>query len=252
MRFHLVEHGVVDSTSERAFAALAGERARHGDVHVAHGQTAGRGRRGRSWWSEPGLGLYASIVLLPEPPPYSPTALTIATALGVLEGVRGLGVGNTRLDWPNDLVVGDAKLAGVLVESRGLLRERPHYVVGIGLDVRQREFPPELLAERPVTSLALQGVDVSPRAALDAVLPALGRRLEQVRSGHRVLAEDFLAASALGGARAEVRVGKELWRGTVLGLTLGEGIELRLEDGERRVVPLELVRALRADRAREL
>ena len=50
---------------------------------MAHGQTAGRGRRGRSWWSEPGLGLYASIVLLPEPPPYSPTALTIATALGV-------------------------------------------------------------------------------------------------------------------------------------------------------------------------
>ena len=68
MTLRVLRHGIVDSTSERAFAALADGSARHGDVHVAEGQSAGRGRLGRLWASAPGEGLYASLVLLPGPP----------------------------------------------------------------------------------------------------------------------------------------------------------------------------------------
>ena len=66
--FRVIEHGTVDSTSERAFAALACGEARHGDVHVATAQTAGRGRRGASWSSAKDAGLYMSVVWLPPPP----------------------------------------------------------------------------------------------------------------------------------------------------------------------------------------
>ena len=126
MQFRVLRHGVVDSTSERAFAAIEDGSARHGDVHVAEAQTRGRGRLGRSWASAPGEGLYLSTVLLPGPPPLSPTALTMATGLAVHDAVRGLGVDAVRLDWPNDVVVDDAKLCGILVESRGLTPAAPH------------------------------------------------------------------------------------------------------------------------------
>ena len=65
-RFH---HGVTDSTNERGLAALAEGTAQHGDLHVAHAQTAGRGRLGRSWHSDEGAGLYISMVLLPQRAP---------------------------------------------------------------------------------------------------------------------------------------------------------------------------------------
>lgn len=247
--FRPIHHGLVDSSSERAFAALADGSARHGDVHVARGQTGGRGRRGRTWHSAPGEGLYASLVLLPDPPSYKPAALTIATALAVVETLTDLGLPPfgeeaPRLKWPNDVEVVGAKLCGILTESRALDDARPHYVVGIGLNVRQRSFPSELERERPVTSLARLGLDVTVQRALEALLARLGPRLSQVRREHGRLAADFLAASRLEGREVNVRCGKDTISGRVLGLGLGDGLELRLADGRVQRLPLEFVQSV--------
>lgn len=246
MRFRVLRHDVVDSTSERAFASLAAGEARHGDVHVGRGQTAGRGRLGRRWESAPGEGLYLSAVLLPTSPP-PPPALSMAGGLAVLEATRDLGLAGARLDWPNDVVLGEAKLAGVLVESRGLDPGAPHYVLGIGVDVRQRAFPEVLVAERPVTSLLLAGVDVEVEEALEALLARLGPNLDLALAGDPALAERFLAGTGLAGRPVRVRTGRgEPTRaGLLVGLDLEE-LSLETPAGGRLRVPLSRVSALEA------
>ena len=238
-------HGVVDSTSERAFAELAAGRARHGDVHVAEAQTAGRGRLGRRWESAHGEGLFLSVVLLPEAPGPPPPALTLAGGLAALEGAETLGLVGARLEWPNDVVVGDAKLAGVLVESRGFDPARPAFVLGIGLNVRQRSFQPQLVAERAVTSLALEGLDATVDAALEAVLASLALRLQQAFRAEPELARDFLERSGLLGRRVEVDFAQERALGVVVGLDPAGGLALLQPDGTVHL-PLAHVRGVRA------
>lgn len=246
MRFRRIEHGAVDSTSERAFAALASGRARHGDVHFSTAQSAGRGRRGRSWWSPPGVGLYASLVLLPPPPPWNPAALTMAGGLAVLDVVRALGLVEARLDWPNDVMIGQSKIAGVLVETRGFDPRAPHYVVGLGLNVRQREFPAELRGERAVASLSSLGLDVGVEDAREAVLVSLAARLDQMERDVDALAADYLLGTGLRDRRVRVRFGEEECLGQLADLTIARGIVLSGLDGNARTLPLEIVRELAA------
>lgn len=262
MKFRVIEHTSVDSTSERAFAELASGSAqlgsgqhgagqlgsgqhgsaRHGDVHTALEQTAGRGRRGASWHSARGDGLYMSIVLLPPPPPLSPAALTMAGGLAVHDALLELGLAHASLKWPNDVVVDGAKLAGVLVETRGLDPLHPHYVVGIGVNVRQRAFPRELTAARPVTSLALEGIDTAIDVVRDAVLRALARHLQRVREPAHELTSDFLGATRLARRLVQVDTAQETVRGRVLELTLPGGLVIERDDGSRCALALEHVR----------
>ncbi|MFT7484173.1 MAG: BirA family biotin operon repressor/biotin-[acetyl-CoA-carboxylase] ligase [Candidatus Paceibacteria bacterium] len=249
MQFQPIRHGVVDSTTERAFASLKAGNAQHGDLHVARGQSHGRGRQGNVWHSTPDEGLYMSLVLLPQAPPLRPAALTIAAGLALVEALTDLGLppfSPTRpeLKWPNDIMVDGAKICGTLTESRGFDPKRPHFVLGIGLNVRQLHFPPELLAERRVTSLAVLGLEVTIGDAEEAVLGRLGARLAQVRQDHRKLASDYLEASQLLGKTVDVQCGKDSWRGRVLGLSLSDGLELALPDGDTRHLPVEFIQAV--------
>ena len=89
-------------------------------------------------------------------------AVAGATGATVRPGVRrGLGLAEASLEWPNDVVVRGAKLAGILVETRGFDPQRPGYVLGMGLNVAQLTFPAELEGERKVTSLRLEQVEAS-------------------------------------------------------------------------------------------
>lgn len=252
MTFRRIEHGVVDSTSERAFAALLEGTARDGDVHVADAQTAGRGRLGRTWFSAPGEGLYLSVVLLPPPPGWSAAALTMAAGLATLDAARAALGGDDadtdralRLKWPNDVVdARGAKLAGVLVETRGLDPSRPHYVVGIGVNVLQRAFPPELEAERPATSLARLGVDVAVSVVGSLVLDALSARLAGITADPAALSEDFLAATGLAHSAVAVGIGGEERYGDLVALSLDEGVVLRTPESVEERIALEHVRSL--------
>jgi BirA family biotin operon repressor/biotin-[acetyl-CoA-carboxylase] ligase len=250
MQFRTIRHGTVDSTSERAFAAVADGSARHGDVHVADAQTAGRGRQGRRWHSSGGEGLYASIVLLPEVE-LSAAGLTIAAGLAVHDAVARLGLDHAELDWPNDVILRDArdrtsaKLAGILVETRGLDPRAPHYVVGIGLNVMQTEFPEELLSERSVTSLRLCGCDTTIAGALDALLETLPSRLDAIQSDPKGLARDYLSATGLLRTRVRVRSGDGMLEGRIESLDIQRGLVVT-DDANARTLPLEIVREITA------
>lgn len=246
MQRRIVRHDVVDSTNERAFAALAAGEARDGDVHVARGQTAGRGRRGARWESPPGEGLYLSAILLPPPPAPPAAALTMAAGLAALDAVHALGLAAARLKWPNDVLVGGAKLAGILVETRGLDPRRPHFVVGLGLNVAQRAFPDELVRERAVTSLALEGVPTDLERLLRLVLERLAVRRREARERPADLAGAYLEAAGLAGVDVRVETADGTRVGRVLELDPRAGLRLALPDGSRRDLLLEHVRAVEA------
>ncbi len=172
----VVRLGVVTSTQAVAFE-LAARGAADRTVVVADHQTAGRGRQGRRWLDEPGASLLASVVVRPVLLPARWPLYGFVTAVAVAEALRAVTGLDTRLKWPNDVLVDGAKIAGILLEARG----GDTLVVGFGINVTQREFPPSLVGR--ATSVALAGGRVPERGELlGAVLAAFDAwraRLEQ-------------------------------------------------------------------------
>ncbi len=246
MDFRILRHELVDSTNELALREVGEGRARHGDVHWARGQTAGRGRRGAHWVSPPGEGLYASLVLAP-PRPIEAVWLSMAAGLAVVAALEALGAADVQLKWPNDVLVRGAKISGLLIETRGFDARAPWYVVGVGINVGQREFPAELNAERAVTSLALSGVETDVQSVLEAFLARFRERWEQARFDPRRVGRDYLERARLLARKVEVELGERRVRGRLLGLLAASTQALlELEAGRVEHVPLEHVSALRA------
>lgn len=162
------------STNADALAA-ARNAAPHGSVFLTDEQLAGRGRGDHGWISPPGEGLYVSVLLRPRFPssrlPLLPFAAGLAAAAAI-GAVSGLTI---DLRWPNDLLVGPRKTGGILVEAKTESEGPPHAVVlGIGINVHQREFPVDLAT--PATSLDLEAGRRIPRTHL---LIALLKSLER-------------------------------------------------------------------------
>jgi BirA family biotin operon repressor/biotin-[acetyl-CoA-carboxylase] ligase len=192
----------VTSTNDEARRA-AQNGAPHGSTWVAETQTAGRGRRGREWVSRPGEGLLLSVLLRVRCAPSRLPHIALLAGLAVMEGILLAVPGvDVRIKWPNDVVVDMRKLAGVLVEAVTVGSHVDAVVVGIGLNVHTRSFPPHLANK--ATSLALvSGGGVPDRARLLVdVLSALGRDLHVVETkGFDSLHHRLDQADALRGRR---------------------------------------------------
>lgn len=169
------------STSDDARAAAEGG-APHGTLFVADAQRAGRGRLGRRWSSPPGAHLYASIVLRPRRLARELTLLPLAVGLAAAECVDAWAPGAARIKWPNDVRVGGAKLAGVLVEGALRGEHFQHVIVGVGLNVRG-ERPPADLGAVATTLRAVCGREVPRRDVLAALMSALERRVDALEAG---------------------------------------------------------------------
>jgi len=213
---------------------------------MARAQSRGRGRLGRAWESASDEGLYFSLIQRPGPPPVSPVALTMLSGLAVYTAVRELGIQAAKLDWPNDVVVDGAKLSGILVESRGLDPNDPAYVVGIGLNVLQQQFSPELSGERAVTSLALLGASPGVEGAADAVLRNLSHRLDQLHEISADLGAEYLEATGLRGRTVRLTIGSKTEVGEVAELTVEAGLLLTAPDDTQARYALEHIRSLEA------
>lgn len=172
---------LTDSTNDDALsAAKAG--AAHGAVFGAEAQTRGRGRRGNAWQSAPGAGLWFSVLLRPRLSPELSPGLSLCAGLAVREAVAARAAGPVQVKWPNDVLAGERKIAGVLIESQVNGSRLTGAVVGIGLNVEQLDFPGEL--SELATSLALLGAEDRGRERLLAhVLLELERRLARLESG---------------------------------------------------------------------
>jgi BirA family transcriptional regulator, biotin operon repressor / biotin---[acetyl-CoA-carboxylase] ligase len=216
------------STNDEALA-LAKDGAAHGTIVTAREQTRGRGRAGRAWHSPAGANLYLSILLRPTIAPEHLPGITLATGIGVCDATRAAGVANARLKWPNDVLVGARKLAGVLTEMTTRGSALDAVVVGIGVDVdgRREDLPPELAAI--ATSIrdetgAPQDVRAFAGLLLDVLEPWLDRFLA---GGVRAIAAEWQARADLD---RRVRVGTR--EGTPLGLADDGGLRVLADDGE--------------------
>ena len=217
----------VTSTNQLALeAAQAGFP--EGAVWVADEQTAGRGRGGHQWHSTAGDGLYVSILLRPTMALIDALWLSLATGLAAQAAIAALTGLKPDIRWPNDLLIGDRKCGGILVETSATpsTSEVPaklrYAVIGIGINVNHKSFPPELQAL--ATSLRQETGSEWPRQTLlIALLRALQHQitlLELERSGARAespLLDRFAAASTwVRGKRVRVDEG-----GGYTGLTAG-------------------------------
>lgn len=242
MHFRTIHYGLVDSTNERALHALHEGQAAHGDVHIAEGQTAGRGRLGRKWVSDTGLGVFLTLVVRPGCVP-PPGALTLAGGMAVLDTCRASGLERAALDWPNDVVVAGAKLAGVLTESRGLDPADPAWVVGVGMNVAQREFEPALEGTRAVTSLLREGLVVAPSIVEERLVAALRARVAEVLERPEGLFEAAFGALLQGGREVRAECAGEAIEGRFAALHPQRGLCIERTDG-RAWLPLAHVRSV--------
>jgi len=201
----------VDSTNDRA-KALADDGAEHGEVVVAERQTAGRGRRGRTWSSAARRNVAFSVILRPEGlPPVRASELTLVAAVAVCDALRQAGV-EAGIKWPNDVLVGGRKIAGILTELAAEADEVHWVVVGVGVNVnaRREDFPPELADL--ATSVLIERDHPAPRALfLAACLTAL---------------EDWYDRHAEGGF-GPIR---EAWKER--SVTLGRQVSVKTDTGE--------------------
>lgn len=163
----------------------AGERVRNGDPGglwiMAREQGAGRGRHGRVWQSPPG-NLYASLLLVNPCPPAIAPQIGFVAGVAVHDAVSRLGgypAGRLLLKWPNDLLLDGAKLTGILVEGSVHAGGPSAVIVGCGINLRH--YPPG--TPYPATSLAEQGVDVSPDSAMAVLADAMDAALETWQGG---------------------------------------------------------------------
>jgi BirA family biotin operon repressor/biotin-[acetyl-CoA-carboxylase] ligase len=180
-------HWLATTTSTNDIAAhLAELNAEEGTIVVADAQSAGRGRLGRTWVSSPGAGLYVSIVLRPSrdlSTRKNPAAfLTLASGVAVAEGVKASTGLPAELKWPNDVMIGKRKLAGILAEATIHGDRLQHVIVGFGVNLRRSAFLPELV-DRATSVEAEMGQPPDRARVLSKILCAFSARYTDLQAG---------------------------------------------------------------------
>jgi len=238
----IVHYFRLDSTNAVALR-MASAGARHGTVVVAEEQTAGRGRFGRTWYSEKSTGIYVSVILRPPLAPSAAPALTLmagVAAQAAVERATGL-VADIR--WPNDLLLNGKKMCGILTEMSAEVDRLHAVVIGIGINVNHRGIPDEL---RPIaTSLRIEGGKNYSRVQ---ILAALLREIEQqyellLREGNQAILGRWTAASSYArGKRVRVLTGSSEFHAVTSGIDPSGALRIRRDDGrEESLVAGEIV-----------
>lgn len=138
-------YDVIDSTNTQA-NHLAEEGAVHGALVVADRQEAGKGRRGRAWESPANTGIFMTLLLKPEIEIANASMLTLVAALAVTKGIERLTGEKPAIKWPNDIVLNGKKICGILTELSMQIDYINHIIIGIGINVHNKNFPDEIAA----------------------------------------------------------------------------------------------------------
>ncbi len=144
---------VTDSTNTQAKSLGEGD-APNGTLVVAGKQESGRGRRGRSFESPAGTGIFMTLLLRPEIEPQNASMLTLVSALAVAKGIEHMVDLPVQIKWPNDIVINGKKVCGILTEMSAQMDYVNYIVIGIGINVGNEEFPEEI--KEVATSIYLE------------------------------------------------------------------------------------------------
>ena len=233
---NIVYYKETDSTNLR-IKQLGDEGAPEGTLAVADSQSAGRGRRGRTWDSPAGSSIYMSVLLRPRILPDRAPMLTLVMACSVAEGIMDCEDVKVQIKWPNDIIINGRKLVGILTEMSTQIDYINHVTVGVGINVNMTEFPEEIRGT--ATSLRLETGHVVKRARLIA---AIMERLEQ-NYGIFLQTEDMSGlmekySSLLVNQGKEVMVlgAKEEYKAYAVGINNTGELIVRREDGTEEAV----------------
>jgi len=209
---------------------------------AAEEQTAGRGRRGRRWYSERGRSATFSLAYLSRRPPRELAGLSLVAGAATAQALHGLGASQTRLKWPNDLVIGDDKLAGILVETRAT-RGAVLAVIGIGINCR---------ASADVSGRVARGIASLDRwiaASRNRVIAAVAQRLVDAlarfeAAGLEPTRAEWESLDGLAGRPLRVRLADgRVLSGVASGLADDGALRLRTARGLRTVHSARVVAA---------
>ncbi len=231
----IVYYEVTDSTNIQA-KRLAEEGAPHGTLVIAERQEAGRGRRGRAWESAEHEGIFMTILLRPEFEPQKASMLTIVAAMAVTKAIRTMLTVPAEIKWPNDIILNGKKICGILTEMDTEIDAINYVVIGIGINVSNRQFGKE--AAEIATSIAIESGMQIHRAEL----------IETVWEWFEVYYDRFCKDGSLEGIQDEYNVWlvnqgkqvrildpKEPFTGVAKGITKTGELIVETEEGRKQV-----------------
>lgn len=205
-----------------------------GLVIIADSQKSGKGRLGRTWWSPPEKNIYMSILLKPQIEPLEVTLITILSAVACATAIRKTAGLKVTIKWPNDLIVSDKKIGGILTELKLKDKRITHAVVGIGINVNSgRDQLPEDIRETATSVIIEKGSTVSREEIIPETLNEIGRWYAILKDGGKhMLLEEWKRLSSTLGKKVNVVIGNRRLFGFAESID-GEGrLILRLESGE--------------------
>ncbi len=227
---------VTDSTNVQA-KRLGEEGAPHGTLIVADKQEGGKGRRGRSWVSEPGVGIWMSVLMRPEISTVSVSMLTLVMAMATAKGIYEATGIESQIKWPNDLVLNKKKICGILTEMSTDQMEIKYVIPGTGINVGQESFPDEI--KETATSLYLEAGIKYDRAKI------IAKTMEALEEYYEIFAKtEDMSLLKDEYNKMLVNLGNEVcilaptgdFRGISTGINATGGLMVRLEDGSETEV----------------
>ncbi len=236
VRSELVKHTIywhpsIGSTMTEA-SRLAAAGCESGTIVGAEEQTAGQGRYGRIWHSEPGSGLYVSIVLRNQFPPDILPLVTLALGLAVSDAIQKTTGLDADLRWPNDVLLQQKKCAGILTQLEGQA-----IIAGIGINVNHAVFPDELSTIATSLRIASGRQQSRERLLVNLVLSVATFCTLLEREGREPILDMFSRTSSfVSGRRVYVDQGDTMLHGTTAGLNPAGFLMLRGDDGKESVI----------------
>ena len=230
--------GELDSTNSEAYR-MAREGGEEGEVVVADRQVRGRGRLGRRWLSPPGVNLYVSIILRPPILVRNATLITLMAAVATAKATKGTSGLQPRIKWPNDLLINNKKVAGLLNEMKGKADKVEFIVLGIGINVNMTMgMIPEQMKSTATSLREELGYEISRVELLHALLREVEQGYGAFLAGETEgILHQWETFSQMLGTVVEVRSFNEVVRGRVKGIDSDGSLLLLAADGsERRIV----------------
>lgn len=233
---NVIYYDETDSTNNRAKEA-GNNKEPHGTLFVADMQMAGKGRRGRVWKSPSGSSIYMTILLYPDIPPVKAPQLTLIMAIAVAEGIREVTGLETKIKWPNDIVVNGKKICGILTEMSTEIDYINHVVIGIGINVNMESFPEDIA--KTATSLRIEAGKEFRRFELIAtIMEHFEKAYEAVCEVGSLepIMEDYNRLLVNCGRRVRVLEPEHEYDALALGIDKTGELQVECEDGSRKSV----------------
>lgn len=233
-------------SSTNTIAAELAEKYAEGVIVLAESQEKGRGRLGRSWISPAGVNVYMSIITKPEIDPKDATLITIMTAVGCAIGLRRATGLDVKIKWPNDLMVSDRKLGGILTEMKTAPGRIIFAIIGIGINVNADidSFPDDV--RETATSIKIETGASYPRTEIIVeILNEIDRWYRILKEmGRKTILSEWQRLTSTLGREVKVTVGKETFSGFaesiddegMLILRLPSGVLKRISAGDLTIL----------------